>query len=280
MKAIKQKLSALPFFDQIKDVQDIEEGASHSCFKVITAKGNYFAKYFESDRATRQNEHQITLLAAQVGITPPVLHCSTHWLITDFIETQCLNAQTLDKKLMIIVGLINQCHQLKARLAPLNLHAILDYLLSDKTLVFAHVNAIRCVIKQLPDINIVQSLVVCHGDVNFSNILFAKKPFLIDFEYACLAEPEYDLAMIIAINLLNSAQQKILLSQYEKISSVNICYENLNSYLSYCYLINGLWCLLKAASVSSDELVQRSIKQFAAFDNLTGYNMQVLTEMR
>jgi hypothetical protein len=86
--------------------------------------------------------------------------------------------------------------------------------------------------------------------------------------------------MMIAINLLNETQQQILLSCYEEISSDKLCYENLKSYLSYCYLINGLWCLLKPARVRSDVLAELTIKQFAAFDDLTGNNALAIVKMR
>ncbi len=280
MISIRKQLLALPFFSQIKAIEDIEEGASHYCFKVITGNGTYFAKYFESDRATRKNEHNVAVLTAKAGISPCVLHCSTHWLITDFIEVLKFDDQGIDEKIIITVGLINKCHQIKSDLAPLDLHAIVDYLVNDKKLTFAQANAIRGMVKKLPDIKIVQPLVVCHGDVNFSNVLFTENPCLIDFEYACLAEPEYDLAMMIAINLLNAEQQKSLLSRYEKLSSIKISDKNIKLYLSYCYLINGLWCLLKPARVSSDELAELAIRQFVAFEHLTGYNAQVIVEMR
>jgi thiamine kinase-like enzyme len=272
MFTIRKKLVALPFFKQIKEIQELEKGASHHCFKVITGNGNYFAKYFESDRATRENEHKVTVVAAKAGITPRILHCSTHWLITDFIEGQLTDEQTTDKKIIIATGLIKKCHQLKIDLTPLDLHAILDYLTKYQDFRFEQLNVIRSIIKKLPKIQEVQSLVVCHGDVNFSNILFTKNPYLIDFEYACLAEPEYDLAMMIAINLLNVQQQQLLLSRYEEISPGKLCYENLKSYLSYCYLINGLWCLLKPTKVCSEEIVELAVKQFTALADLTGYN--------
>ena len=157
-------------------------------------------------------------------------------------------------------------------LPSLELKSVVHNLLVDSGLSEQQYICIESTLKKLPKINIGRPLVVCHGDVNFSNVIFGKNTYLVDFECACKAEAEYDLAMMIAINLLNKSQQSTLLTTYEINNSIKPCYDRLSSYLPYCYLINGLWYLLKYREEGHSKYYQLAQKQFSAFDFLCSYN--------
>ncbi|NQZ82241.1 MAG: phosphotransferase [Colwellia sp.] len=283
VKEIIEQLTLLSFFDNdnIIDVNKIAEGASHHCFKVVTASATYFAKYFETDRITQKVEFEMTIMAAKSMLAPPLLFHSNHWFISDFIDAaQLINDHTINERVIITAELINKCHKLSLKLPTLDLHAVLISLATDKALSHEQSKAISSIITKLPVMKVGQVLVVCHGDVNFSNIIFTEPSYLIDFECACLAEPEYDLAMMSAINLLNKTQRSVLFSTYQKDSLITLSHAKLASYLPYCYLINGLWYLLKFNVEQQSNLFVLSQKQFAAFDDLMGLNSKLVTEMR
>jgi len=281
MNEIIQQLKLLPCFKQISDIQNIKEGASHCCFKVLTKDGSYFAKYFEGTRTTREIEHSVTLLAAKEMFSPVVLYHSNQWLITEYINSSnVIDELKITDKVLLAVELISKCHQLTIKLPTLALNTILNNVISDLSLSSKNLFLMSSIITKLPIIKNSQPLVVCHGDVNFSNVIFAKNSFLVDFECASLAEPEYDLAMMIAINLLSESHQAVLCSHYEKINSTILSHSKLTSYLSYCYLINGLWYLLKSRDKGQCELLNLSLKQFTAFDDLMDLNARYVVEMR
>jgi len=295
VKKIIEQLKLLPCFDNVDnkliDVNKIAEGTSHQCFKVETASATYFAKYFETGRLTRKVEHNTTILAAKLMLAPQLFFHLNQWLISEYIshisknqESKNLSLKTAElnikEKIIKAAQLMAKCHRLQLTLPILDLNSVLATFAADNALSPQQSNVISRIIKQLPKIKIGQSLVVCHGDVNFSNIIFTESAYLIDFECACMAEREYDLAMMAAINLLDNEQQSDLLSTYEINSVTKLCHSKLVSYLPYCYLINGLWYLLKFSDEQQSGLSVLSQKQFAAFDELMGFNSKLTAEMR
>jgi len=281
MHDIIKQLTLLPCFTKISEIQNIEEGASHNCFKVLTKDGSYFAKYFETTRATREIEHNVTILAAKAMLSPAVLYQSEQWLITEYInDSGVIDELNTTEKVLIMTELLSKCHRLTFDLPTLDLKKVLNNIISDLLLSSKSLTHMRSIITKLPTIENNQPLVVCHGDVNFSNVIFAENSFLVDFECASLAEPEYDLAMMIAINLLNGEHQVMLLSHYAKMAAITLSHTKLMSYLSYCYLINGLWYLSKFKDIGRSELLNLSLKQFTAFDNLMDLNARDVVEMR
>jgi len=115
--------------------------------------------------------------------------------------------------------------------------------------------------------------VFCHGDANYSNVIALKNETknpeslykIIDFECACIAPIEYDLAMLMAVNSIDSSQVEMItscyqqaltrLNQQQKLTKIidkltEITQENSNvspllvmCYFDFSLLINSLWYL-------------------------------------
>ncbi|WP_371189483.1 phosphotransferase [Thalassotalea maritima] len=92
-----------------------------------------------------------------------------------------------------------------------------------------------------------QRLCVNHGDANMANVIIADKdlhPWFIDLDCACLAEPEYDIAMCMAINALTDDERLAFARHYQagiEPKDVKIEHEKVTRYLDICLLINALW---------------------------------------
>lgn len=126
----------------------------------------------------------------------------------------------------------------------------------------------RLVAQQATDIK----KVLCHGDANFSNVLvtnnggLSKNSFhgvLIDFECACLAPAEYDLAMMMAVNRIQANEVQEICQQYllhlawlknqntsstsdetankKQINPVSLSIDLVTCYRELSILINFLW---------------------------------------
>lgn len=96
------------------------------------------------------------------------------------------------------------------------------------------------------------NITLCHGDLSLSNLIRHKNHnYLVDWEYARLAPPCYDLAMSIAINQLTTEQADYFLHQYCLHSEASINLERLSSqvsdYLPVVEYINSLWFKLHGA---------------------------------
>ena len=130
-------------------------------------------------------------------------------------------------------------------------------------------------------------LTLCHGDLNFNNLIVDQLSSgrLIDFESACLAEVEFDLAMLVAVNLLTDIDLNHLVSQYRE-SRRNILLTNqsikcqyqesddvastkkVTRYLFFCYLINGLWYLLEDNQLDVQSQLAYAKQQFTQLQKL------------
>lgn len=289
---IFKKIKELPCFTeqgkQIIDIRRIEAGQSSLCFEVviqrllatdlITETESYFVKY-DDNTLFFSNELNASKAASLQGLSPKVYYAEQHWLVTEFIEGNTLdkiNSSTQDK-IDVALPLLEQCHKLRANVPQLNIKEILLDIIKSNSFTSEQVQRVDKLVSELPDITESQNnhLVLCHGDINFSNILIKHdKAMLIDFECSCLAELEFELAMFIAINKLTAIEESYTLKRYKALCESNeneINSDKLEQYLLYSYLINGLWYLEKAGKTGGAnkfKLYELGIEQLSLFDSL------------
>mgnify|MGYP003386575782 FL=1 len=234
-------LRTLPCFKQVESISKITSGLSQHCFKVVADNNIYFVKTIEGN-----TEVLVTSCAVKSGLSPNIIYHDQDWLVTRFIEADNMALSTLniDDKISYSIRLMAQCHQLHVKPAVLSPKGLINDLLDNsyysqpqKTALLALANLL---IEPIYDC---KNNVCCHGDLNFSNVLMSEelRTWLIDYECACNAPAEYDLAMFIAINGLASDKIIIIIEQYQVQSSSNVDPLLLNSYLRFGYFINALW---------------------------------------
>jgi len=249
---VKELLAALPCFNHVESITAITSGLSQHCFKINADNNVYFAKTTAGEIETK-----VALSAAKQGFSPEVIYYNQHWLVTRFIHADNLalasfnntdksniNKNSIEKN-SIAVKLMWQCHQLEIKPAKLAPERLINEL----------INKLQCSLQQkkellsyaksiLNSLNLTNSLVCCHGDLNFSNILLDQKKhaWLVDYECACLAPAEYDLAMFIAVNNIAKERIAVIVKQYESsFHLLKVDSQQLNNYLSFSYFINSLW---------------------------------------
>lgn len=238
---MESALRILPCFNQIERITLIASGLSQHCFKINADNHTYFAKTIDNN-----TEITVATCASNSGLSPNILYYDQQWLITHFIEAKnlALSTKHIDDKLNDSIKLMAQCHQLTVRPAELSPRDIINALLIDSpcssiqtTELLAFADLI------IMPINDNKNGVCCHGDLNFSNVLINEdqRTWLIDYECACTAPIEYDLAMFIAVNELTDDKTTAIIEQYQVQSCVSVDPLLLNSYLQFCYLINALW---------------------------------------
>ncbi|MDX2368754.1 MAG: phosphotransferase [Colwellia sp.] len=238
---MKNALSALPCFTQVESISKITSGLSQHCFKVSADNKAYFAKTISDN-----TEVPVTLFAGISGLSPSIIYHDQHWLISNFIDADNLALSTIDTddKINHAIKLMVKCHQLNAKPAALSAKDVIKTLLNNSHYTKSQQVALSQLAKLILDPLIInQNGVCCHGDLNFSNVLINQEHsiWLVDYECASTAPIEYDLAMFIAVNSLDSNDRTTAIEQYEVQSSVSIDPQLLNHYLLFCYFINALW---------------------------------------
>jgi len=267
-------LKSLSCFTEIREVSLLTGGLSQTCVKVITSTQLFFAKKLNNE--TADGEVNAAITAAEQGISPNVIYHDRHWLVTEFVNGMTLARAELnvDAKISIALKLMARCHHLSiskheqsipsldtrqsvnallvnpASFLPLQ-RDILDKLTSTLT---DTIDSLICKTESLS--------VLCHGDVNFTNILLGKnqRSWLIDFECAHRAPVEFDLAMLIAVNDLPVDNQKKIVDEYTTLvprECINLAL--LDHYILYSFYINGLWYL-------DNGLRSHAVTQWSAFD--------------
>lgn len=238
---MKNALGTLPCFTQVESISKITSGLSQHCFKVHADNKIYFAKTI-NDTA----EVSVAACASESGLSPNVIYHDQHWLITNYIDADNLALSTLsaDDKVKYALKLMVQCHQLNVTPAELSAKGIIKSLLNNQHYPILQKKAFLTFADMIcAPLNNSENGVCCHGDLNFSNVLLnqAQNTWLVDYECACIAPIEYDLAMFIAVNSLDNNDRTRIIEQYEIQSPVSVDPKLLNHCLLFCHFINTLW---------------------------------------
>jgi len=292
-----EKIKQLPCFKQgsLKQgntesiiIKKIEAGQSSLCFDVTLHSNDtrademykrvikrYFVKY-SPDATFFEYEQKASKVTSTVKLSPKVIYASQHWLVNEFVD-----AETLDKtdvsvkyKINVALKLMQNCHKLFVPVPPLNINQTITQLIASESFSDTQKQLLNTLLNSLPTIGELpnSNLVLCHGDINFSNIMtIDDKAWLIDFECTCLAEKEYELAMFIAINQLNKDEQDYTLRSYKEMDCNDINEKKLNTYLLYSYLMNGLWYFNQMNSTTALESIhfnRLAEQQLTLFDTL------------
>jgi thiamine kinase-like enzyme len=286
-------LKTLPCFDEIQTVNLLANGLSQTSLKITTKSKTFFAKKLNAE--TADVEISCALLCSQKAtkgdlneqthqLSPTVVYHDKEWLVTEFIAGSTL-AETkidLETKVSITLTLMAKLHRLSAAaiepyILQLDTNLSVSRLLAKPMSLLtrnSHIvdnvaESLTCAISQIILASDCPS-VLCHGDMNFTNILTDKlrNPWLIDYECAHKAPAEFDLAMFIAVNNIPTKQIKGVVTAYTKLNQAHNCNDELlNLYILYSFFINGLW-YLDNKDVQSDSLFQKLAHvQWSSFDN-------------
>jgi aminoglycoside phosphotransferase len=275
---IIDSIKSLPCFTEVRELSLLTSGMSHTCVKVITATQVYFAK--KLNHGTASGEVNAAIACAEQDLSPRVIYYDKQWLVTKFVDGITLDKvqSCIDSKISIALKLMARCHHLTATdlnysLPPLDTRQSVNALLINPLplilnhrIILDEITRTLCtnidsVICKIDNID-----VLCHGDVNFTNILLEKdqSSWLIDFECAHRAPIEFDLGMFIAINDIPPiAQLNNVIDEYTSlVPAVSINVVLLTHYILYSFFINGLWYL-------DNGFCSLASRQWSAFDKFS-----------
>lgn len=272
-----EMIKTLPCFVALNNqsslnIKRIEAGQSSLCFEVKHNDKRYFVKY-GYNLSFFENELKTSKAASHIALSPKVIYAANGWLVNEFVcgETLDRSHTSTPYKIGVSLDLMKQCHSLQVVLPLLNITKIITHIANNSCFSNDQKDHIQALLCKLPT-EFGNNYVVCHSDINFSNIIMTNsKAWLIDFECACLAEKEFEIAMFFAINLLTVDEQNYALKLYQTLNphaAINM--KSLNTYLLYSYLLNGLWYIEKIEeAMNESNKINFGIlaaKQFELFD--------------
>lgn len=256
------KIQQLPcFVDYDCHIEPISAGLSHYCFKVVgisqpstektAEKRQYFVKSLIHHCGTAANEIAVARQASKSGCAPAIVFQSSGWLVTEYIAGETLDNKRLplNEKIVTAMTLLAKLHQIKPTkdIVSLSLQELINHQITLSVFNDNTISLLHQINQQISQFNKVTNKVLCHGDLNFSNIIIDQQSdsWLIDFECSLTGCAEFDLAMFIAINDVSLDLLPFVVKQYQQASvgseTSSVNQRLILSYVSCCFLLNGLW---------------------------------------
>lgn len=325
--SVQHLLSQLECFAcscKIEKISPITDGLSSQVYLILTNNGHFVAKKI-TGRSSGQAEALATRCASELELAAKVVCTDKDWLITEFLAGEQLNSNFSDKviledKLTATLALLAKLHcrydsfvkdnkfdNVQPTIKPLNFEQVIDDLVAQVTLSNQWLTLVKSfsknTIQQLANMQSHKN-VLCHGDANFSNVIvkaqdqFTKpKTWLIDFEAACFAEIEYDIAMCLSVNNIAINRQNFALNVYQDAwlnhagETVNLSFEKVTRYRYLSLIINGLWYLSQyqikitetsifTEKTSVETYKTLALEQFKLLDFATNQQYLFVNQMR
>ncbi|MEN3160299.1 phosphotransferase [Alkalimonas sp. NCh-2] len=210
-------------------MRPLSQGSTNLSYWVQTIRGEYVVRHYSPDvtGVCRQQELRCQHAAAVAELAPAPLCLNNHQqvLISEFLpagQPLQLTAARIDAMASQLVRL----HRLQVQTPLLHPGRYLQELKSHasgpwqeaQATVFKQLVAVVLAFEQMP-----QDQVLCHLDLHAGNLLWQEERiWLLDFEYAQLADSSLDLASLLENFPLPSEQSQQLLTRYYQQRNVGI----------------------------------------------------------
>lgn len=242
---------------KILTVQRFEQARTNEVFLLTDV--NYQQTVFKRlnlkarNRKNRKRELSVQKLASDRCLSPKVLADCEQYRLQEYLQGNTLAGSAADsERIELLAGQLHIIHQLPAKHAQPQ-HLAFELTALKKRLQrpvdeqeFRRVLALAAQLDKSCSKD-----VLCHGDLSLSNLLQVENGELkiLDWEYAVLATPAYDLAACSSINALTEQQQTELISHYylldnaQQTHSLAQLKEECGLYRSVFNYLNQLWLL-------------------------------------
>lgn len=210
-------------------VRKLVGGITNSSIVVSDDQGYYVLRInaFNSNALglNRRLEKTIFQSAAQAAISSTLVYAdpSERYLVCNYVHGRHLNSGDIGSPVSLeqLAQLVKKIHQLPAVQESLNVRSrIATYWQSIQRNHFAYDALMKLQLQVEPLINQALStkteLCICHHDLLPENLILTEDGELlaIDWEYAAMGNPYFDLAVVIDGLMLNSQQSDALLASY------------------------------------------------------------------
>jgi thiamine kinase-like enzyme len=224
-----KRAAALPCWARRVEPQPLKGGITNRNF-IVEDRGQKFVVRIGGDipehMVVRANDVAAARAAHAAGISPEVIHAESDAVVLRFIEGRTLTAEDVRDEAMLarVLSLMTACHREVPKylrgpvLAFWVFHVIRDYFARLRDAGGRHnreLPALVATAEKLESQLRRVAIVFGHNDWLAANIIDdGKKLWLIDWDYAGLNSPLFDLANLAGNNALSRAQEEWLLQHY------------------------------------------------------------------
>lgn len=246
----RQELQGLAFISDGFELTALSGGTVNQNYCLRCASGRYFLKLFcqgGGDRQDRQRQYALQQQIAGFGMAPTPLYLSEagDFMLEVWLDLEDLASSELDgqEKLQRLAQRLVAIHALPIRCADLPLVEDWQH--------YINVGNIQmpALLKEVTQASrLWQALpkpVFSHHDLSFAHVCLTPSGICLDWEYAAMSTPAYDLASSILAEGLDDRQSLTLCDTYARLTTVpaNSLWQEVQQMLPIARLTNRLWHL-------------------------------------
>lgn len=264
--------------------EPLSGGITNRNFLVSDDRGPYVVRVCE-DRSflgiDRRSERVCHRAAAGIGLSPEVVHAEDIFLVSRFVESQTLADEDVADETMLerIAGVLRELHGARHRLAGEMLYfcpfqTVRTYVATARELEAALPEDIDALVADSAELAGEMRTfhpTLCHNDLLAANFLDdGKRVWLVDWEYAGMGNPLFDLASVSANSRLLPELEDALLEAYGLAGDPTALRE-VRILKTVSLLREALWAVIQSVKSDLDfDYVQYANENFAAYQTARG----------
>lgn len=278
----QERIGSLPCFQEIKDIAALTAGLTNTNFKVTDERGSYVVRFASDIKILgidREVELNCSSAAAAIGVSPDIVYAAEGVVVTRFVDGATLTPSSAASE-EVLRALVNSLHILHDPLHELRgrVHFVspLQSISKHIAAIYEHkipldgdINYYRTVTRSLYSSLPAYVPSLCHADLVGANIIFdGRKVWLIDWEYAGMGHPLFDLGWFSVANELPEEACEMLLHLYfgaaaDRMSKPFVAMQIL------CALRDALWGVVQTHESTLDlDYHEHARRHFEIFKSL------------
>ena len=268
-KELTRAISLIPNwdFDSIKHIEELANSITSKSYLILKNEQKYVLRidkpFDQGVIPDRMNEIKTLKYLGNLSLSNKLIHSDLKHglLVTEYIDARIwTNKDTnIYRNINNLANKLKAIHSLKPELAVYDLVSgvkrYADILQSDSSSKWA--DQIISLLDKCEE----RPQVLCHNDLHSGNILVADELIFIDWEYAGLGNPLFDVSSILqSLELSDSQSENFLNTYFEKVTSQDL--EDIHRFKQIHDLLLALWLsILIKSSESQGKQDLISIKQ-------------------
>lgn len=234
-----------------KKVTRLTSGQSNQTLRLKSDDSDLVLKRWQNDglfQVDRGLEVTVQKTLAESGAAPEVLDWNEAegWLLQPYLEAPSLNQVTLSPaiKATVLAEVLAKIHSFKPSIPHWRLNDKVEHYLQQLSNYEPSLAKSFREEKSQHQQAIDQWLeypVLCHNDLSMNHILMTAPIKVIDWEYAGIGHPLFDIANTIVMNKLDDAMAERLLTDYARLTRYDVEFADITEWLDLVDWLNNLW---------------------------------------
>lgn len=234
-----------------KKVTPLTSGQSNQTLRLESDSTDVVLKRWQNDdlfKVDRRLEVSIQKTLADIGVAPGVLGWNDKegWLLQPYLQAPSLSQERMpsSQKATVLAEVLATVHACRPTVQRWHLNDKVEHYLHKLATYNEHEADLFRQEKPRyqPTINRwLEYPVLCHNDLSMNHILMTTPVTIIDWEYAGIGHPLFDIANTIVMNKLDKTTVDHLLDHYEQRTEYQVEWADIAEWVDLVDWLNNLW---------------------------------------